>query len=96
MDPIMLDNVRRLHRMIVEAGLEGQMELMEDGGLNSQNAPEFVRAGMTVGEFSSPLLKGPEGKFVPGTGQIEAAVKRLRAVLDEAGERYRDRNGQLL
>jgi pentose-5-phosphate-3-epimerase len=92
MDSIMVDNIR--HQMIVEAP-GGQMELMEDGGLNSQNATEFVRAGMTVGEFSSPLLKGPEGKFIPGTGRIEAAVKSLRAVLDEASDRYRDGNGQL-
>jgi hypothetical protein len=48
---------------------------------------------MTVGEFSSPLLKGPEGKFVPGTGQIEAAVKRLRSVMDEASVKYRDESG---
>ncbi|NJN97332.1 MAG: hypothetical protein HC875_26245 [Anaerolineales bacterium] len=48
---------------------------------------------MTVGKFSSPLLKGPQGKFVPGTGQIEAAVKKLRAVMDEASDKYRDGNG---
>ncbi len=93
MDPIMVDNIRRLHQMIVEAGLEGSMELMEDGGLNAGNVEDFVKAGMTVGEFSSPLLKGPEGKFVPGTGQIEAAVKKLRAVMDEASDKYRDVNG---
>ena len=93
MDPIMVDNIRRMHEMIAEAGLENRMELMEDGGINANNVEEFVKAGMTVGEFSSPLLKGPEGKFVPGTGQIEAAVKKLRAVLDEAGNRYRNENG---
>ncbi len=93
MDPIMVDNIRRLHEMIVEAGLEGSMELMEDGGLNAGNVEDFVKVGMTVGEFSSPLLKGPEGKFAPGTGQIEAAVKKLRAVMDEAGDKYRDANG---
>jgi hypothetical protein len=53
----------------------------------------IFRAGMTVGEFSSPLLKGPQGKFVPGTGQIEAAVKKLRAVMDEASDLYRDGQG---
>jgi len=93
MDPIMVDNIRRLHEMIVAAGLEGSLELMEDGGLNAGNVEDFVKAGMTVGEFSSPLLKGPEGKFVPGTGQIETAVKRLRAVMDEAGDRHRDDTG---
>jgi ribulose-phosphate 3-epimerase len=93
MDPIMVDNTRRLHEMIVRAGLEGQMELMEDGGLNTGNVEDFIKVGMTVGEFSSPLLKGPNGKFVPGTGQIEAAVKKLRATMDEAGDKYRDENG---
>jgi ribulose-phosphate 3-epimerase len=93
MDPIMIDNIQRLHQMIVEAGLEGHMELMEDGGLNAGNVADFIEVGMTVGEFSSPLLKGPEGKFVPGTGQIEAAVKKLRAVMDEASDKYRDTNG---
>ncbi len=93
MDPIMEDNIQRMHQMIVEAGLEGQMELMEDGGLNAGNVEDFIKVGMTVGEFSSPLLKGPDGKFVPGTGQIEAAVKKLRAVMEEASNKYRDENG---
>ena len=92
-DPIMGDNVQRLHQMIVEAGLEGSMELMEDGGLNAGNVEEFIKVGMTVGEFSSPLLKGPDGKFIPGAGQIEAAVKKLRAVMAEASDKYRDENG---
>ena len=93
MDPIMVNNIYCLHQMIADAGLEGQMELMEDGGLTYQNVTDFIRVGMTVGEFSSPLLKGPQGKFIPGTGQIEAAVKKLRGVLDPAGERYRDARG---
>ena len=82
-----------MHEMIADAGLEGQLELMEDGGLNSGNVANFIQAGMTVGEFSSPLLKGPEGKVQPGTGQIEAAVNKLRAVMDEASDMYRDENG---
>jgi ribulose-phosphate 3-epimerase len=93
MDPIMVDNIRHMHEMIVEAGLEDRMELMEDGGINASNVEDFIKAGMTVGEFSSPLLKGPEGKFVPGTGQIETAVKKLRKVLNEAGNKYRNENG---
>jgi hypothetical protein len=48
---------------------------------------------MTVGEFSSPLLKGPEGKLIPGKGQITTAVKKLRAVMDEASQTYRDARG---
>jgi ribulose-phosphate 3-epimerase len=93
MDPIMIDNIRRMHEMIAAAGLEGQLELMEDGGLNAGNVGDFIEAGMTVGEFSSPLLKGPDGKFQPGSGQIKAAVKKLRAVMDEASDNYRDENG---
>lgn len=84
-DPIMLDNILRMHNMIADAGLENSMELMVDGGLNSGNVVNYIKVGMTVGEFSSPLLKGPNGKFVPGTGQIEAAVKKLRAAMDGAG-----------
>ena len=84
-DPIMIDNIHRMHNMIMAAGLEQSMELMVDGGLNTGNVVNFIKVGMTVGEFSSPLLKGPGGKFVPGTGQIESAVKRLRAVMDGTG-----------
>jgi hypothetical protein len=82
-----------MHEMIVAAGLENSMELMEDGGLNRSNVKDFIKAGMTVGEFSSPLLKGPEGKFAPGSGQIEAAVKKLQAVMDEASDKYRNERG---
>ncbi|MDX1521333.1 MAG: hypothetical protein R3264_06875 [Anaerolineae bacterium] len=87
MDDIMVTNIAKLKQMIVEAGLENQIELMEDGGLNARNVGDFIDVGMTVGEFSSPLLKGPDGKFVPGTGQIEAAYKKLRAAMDEADAR---------
>ena len=93
MDPIMINNIRRLHEMIKEAGLEDTVHLMEDGGLNANNVADFIQVGMTVGEFSSPLLKGPHGKFTPGTGQIEAAVKTLREVTDAASDRYRDARG---
>ncbi len=93
MDPIMVRTIRKLHDMIAEAGMEDRIELMEDGGLNAGNVAEFIAAGMTVGEFSSPLLKGPQGKLKPGTGDIPAAVQRLRKVMDEASDRYRDENG---
>ena len=92
-DPIMFKNIQRMHSMIVELGLEHNMELMVDGGLNTGNVATFIQAGMTVGEFSSPLLKGPDGKFVPGTGQITAAVKKLRAVMEEASQTHRDVSG---
>jgi ribulose-phosphate 3-epimerase len=95
MDPIMYDNVVKMHAMIESAGLQNSMELMVDGGLNLQNAASFIEAGMTVGEFSSPLLKGPSGKFVPGTGQINTAVKKLRAELDRASNLYRTPSGLL-
>jgi hypothetical protein len=88
--------VRKLHDMIAEAGMEGQIELMEDGGLNAGNVAEFIAAGMTVGEFSSPLLKGPHGKLRPGTGEIAAAVGKLRRVMDEASAQYRSAEGRLI
>jgi hypothetical protein len=42
-----------------------------------------------VGEFSSPLLKGKNGKFKPGSGDIAAAVRSLRAKMDAASETHR-------
>lgn len=89
----MVDNIRRLHAMVKDAGLEAQIDVMEDGGLNAGNVSEFIAAGMSVGEFSSPLLKGPNGKLHPGTGEIAAAVQRLRAVMDAASNQYRDERG---
>ena len=62
---------RRLHEMIVAAGQESSMELMEDGGLNIGNVGDFIRAGMTVGEFSSPLLKGPAGNSSPAPARLK-------------------------
>ena len=95
MDPIMVKTMGKLHDMIVEAGMEGQIELMEDGGLNAGNVAEFIAAGMTVGEFSSPLLKGAGGKLKPGTGDIAAAVHKLRAVMDAASVQHRTADGRL-
>lgn len=92
-DPIVVDTVKRLHEMIVAGGMEDRMELMEDGGLNAGNVTDFIQVGMTVGEFSSPLLKGPKGKLQPGTGEITAAVNKLRAVMDAASDKYRDNKG---
>ena len=89
MDPIMIENIARLHRMIKDANLESQIDVMEDGGLNVGNVDDFVQAGMTVGEFSSPFLKGPQGKFVPGKGDIAASVQKMKAQLQTSAERYR-------
>ena len=86
-DRIVVDTVRQLHEMIAAAGMADRIELMEDGGLNAGNVADFIQAGMTVGEFSSPLLKGPSGKLPPGRGEITAAVQRLRAVMDAASDR---------
>jgi hypothetical protein len=73
--------------------MEDNIELMEDGGLNASNVSEFIQAGMTVGEFSSPLLKGPNGKLKAGTGDIKAAVQKLRNVMNEASDKYRNDKG---
>ena len=83
-DPIVLFTMRQLHEMIASAGMADRIELMEDGGLNASNVGQFIEAGMTVGEFSSPLLKGPQGKLTPATGEITAAVQRLRWAMDSA------------
>ncbi len=92
-DPIVLETLRSLHKMIRDAGMEDRIELMEDGGLNAGNVASFIQAGMTVGEFSSPLLKGPAGKLQPGKGEIAAAVERLRQVMRAASEQFRDATG---
>ena len=86
-DPIVVQSIGRLHGMLREAGLQERVDLMEDGGLNQDNVGQFVKAGMTVGEFSSPLFKGAEGRYRAGTGEITRAVKRLRDALDSAGPR---------
>jgi len=85
-DPIVVDSIGQLHNMLAERDLHYRVELMEDGGLNTENVGQFVRAGMTVGEFSSPLFKGPEGRYRAGSGEITRAVKRLREALDLAVE----------
>ena len=92
-DPIMFTNIRRLHDMIVAAGREAEVDLMEDGGLNVDNVAEFVAQGMTVGEFSSPLLKGKGGKFRPGAGDIAAAVRNLRSKMEAASTTSRGERG---
>jgi ribulose-phosphate 3-epimerase len=92
-EPIFEKQMRQLHGMIVEAGCANEVDLMMDGGLNAGNVAQFVRAGMTVGEFSSPLLKGPQGKLAPGTGEIRAAVQRVRSALNTASEQVRSDSG---
>lgn len=93
LDQVVYDSIKKLHQMIVAGGMEDCIELMEDGGLNANNVGDFVELGMTVGEFSSPLLKGPHGKLEPGTGDIPAAVQKLRSSLDKASEQFRSENG---
>ena len=80
----MVTNIARMHDMVNLAGRSDNVDIMEDGGLNAGNVGEFIKAGMTVGEFSSPLLKGPNGKLKPGSGDIAKAVAKLRAAMDAA------------
>ena len=56
---------------------------------------EYGRFGFNWGYASSPLLKGPNGKLKPGTGDIAAAVGKLRKVMDEASDKYRTADGKL-
>jgi pentose-5-phosphate-3-epimerase len=100
LDEIMVTSLRRMHDMIVAAGREKEVDLMEDGGIGAGNSEPFVAAGMTVGEYSSAFLKGaegtgPGGRFAPGTGQITAAVAGVQAALAEAADRYRTNDGRL-
>jgi ribulose-phosphate 3-epimerase len=95
MDPIIEDSVSELYEMLRKHKKEKSVDLMEDGGLNTSNLESFVSRGMNVGEFSSPLLKGPEGVLTPGTGQIEAATRKLRTFMDELSEKYRNDDGSL-
>ncbi|MBF9016659.1 MULTISPECIES: ribulose-phosphate 3-epimerase [unclassified Oceanispirochaeta] len=87
-DPIMIQSIADLKQMIRDAGRDHEVDLMEDGGIGPGNAAPFIEAGMTVGEFSSALLKGEDGegpgnRFIPGIGKITKAVKNLRQSLDE-------------
>jgi len=93
LDEIMFTNIARLHRMLVDEGVESSVELMEDGGLNADNVGRFIENGMTVGEFSSPLMKGPQGKFRPGDGDIARAVAKLRESLEVASAAHRTDSG---
>jgi hypothetical protein len=96
MDPIIEESVADLYDMLKKRGRETEVDLMEDGGLNKGNLESFVSKGMNVGEFSSPLMKGPNGKFKPGNGDIAKAAKELRAFLDELSASYRSDDGRLL
>jgi ribulose-phosphate 3-epimerase len=95
MDPIIEESVSELYKMLKKRGRETDVDLMEDGGLNASNLDRFVSRGMSVGEFSSPLLKGPEGVLKPGTGAITKAAQNLRTLLDELSEKYRNDDGTM-
>lgn len=94
-DPIVEDTISVLNEMLIRQGRETQVDLMEDGGLNKSNLASFVSRGMSVGEFSSPLLKGPDGCFTPGRGDIANAVRELKSFLAELAVRYRTAEGRL-
>lgn len=95
MDPIVEESISDLYGMLRKRGREGDVDLMEDGGLNASNLESFVSRGMSVGEFSSPLLKGPHGKFTPGDGNIAAAARDLKEVLRRLSQTYRNGDGTL-
>jgi ribulose-phosphate 3-epimerase len=92
-NPTFGKQLRQLHNLVVAGGREAEVDLMMDGGVNANNCAAFVKQGMTVAEMSSPLFKGPNGKLQPGTGDIPAAVARVRQALDQAGNLHRTANG---
>jgi ribulose-phosphate 3-epimerase len=94
-DPILVESIEELYQMLVKRGREKEVDLMEDGGLNAGNLEPFVKGGMSVGEFSSPLMKGKEGRLKPGTGQIKKATAHLRKVLTDLSQQYRAEDGSL-
>ena len=81
--------------MLKKRGRQSEVDLMEDGGLNAANLDSFVSRGLSVGEFSSPLLKGPEGQFKPGDGNITTAAQNLRRLPAGLSEKYRNEDGTL-
>ncbi|MEE8440326.1 MAG: hypothetical protein V3S41_01295 [Spirochaetia bacterium] len=95
MDPIVEESVSDLYSMLKKRSRQTEVDLMEDGGLNASNLDSFVSRGMNVGEFSSPLLKGPEGRFKPGDGNIAKAARDLKQLLAELSEKYRNDDGTL-
>lgn len=95
MDPIVIESIEELHRMLQRRGREKEVHLMEDGGLNRDNLESLISRGMSVGEFSSPLLKGPEGRFQPGEGRIAEAVRELKTYIEGLASRYRGKDGKL-
>lgn len=95
MDDIVIESVEELYRMLERRGREPEVDLMEDGGLNKSNLESFVSRGMSVGEFSSPLLKGPDGRFKPGNGDIARAARDLKTFLGDLSRQYRNEDGSL-
>lgn len=95
MDDIVVESVEELYGMLKTRGREKEVDLMEDGGLNASNLETFVKRGMSVGEFSSPLLKGPEGKLKPGEGKIADAARDLKKLLTDLSNKYRKEDGTL-
>jgi len=96
MDPIVEESVSELYAMLARRGREKEVDLMEDGGLNTSNLDSFVSRGMNVGEFSSPLMKGPEGKLKPGEGRIAQQTRELKDFLASLAQKYRKTDGTLL
>ncbi len=95
MDDTVIESVEELYQMLERRGREGEVDLMEDGGLNTSNLETFVQRGMSVGEFSSPLLKGPKGRYKPGAGDIARATRELKEFLRGLCETYRTDGGGL-
>ena len=95
MDPIVEESVSDLYAMLKKRGRETEVDLMEDGGLNAGNLESFVSRGMSVGEFSSPLMKGPQGRFKPGNGDITRAARDLGSLLSDLSDKYRNEDGTM-
>ncbi|MEZ4605550.1 MAG: hypothetical protein R2865_01765 [Deinococcales bacterium] len=58
--------------------MEDRIELMGGRQAKCGQCQRFIQVGMTVGRFSSPLLKGEQWQILSGTGDIAGAVQKLR------------------
>lgn len=73
-----LDLIRRARKLIDEKNPE--CELAVDGGIRLNNMDPIIECNPDVIIFSTAIYKDPDG--------ICAAVKKLRAKIDEAAERF--------
>jgi ribulose-phosphate 3-epimerase len=76
--PTMLDKIRRVRGMLQERGLTA--EIMVDGGINAQTAPQVVAAGATVLAMGSAVFS-PKKSVSDSIAQIRISIESSLEVL---------------